>query len=281
MSNKIHSDAPEIRALCLAGFPDYKGRKFSADVFTPRTLISMWCEGSRDYFALVDMVTFKAVELPQGIGELSKLPTGTALIQNTIYRSRDLGCCAFVPAENMAPLLTTGEAPLPIDQRIVLCATRSYKSSYAGRKDNRFYEANNYTGINATAYATAKAALIVSGHLTKAGAITDKGRNAIGHGDMHALGREFRGEPSPEVTQAEDCFTGEAIPEPELPLEMTTIAEPIAPEQEPVHAVAVAPQALPTAERAAYFMRFIMPMDAAPTMPVAPSRKAALELASL
>lgn len=220
--NTIFTDAPEVRAICLAAFPDYSGRKFSVDAFHgPRRIISMWSGGSRDTYALVNILTLQTIPIGQGIGDLDELPAGAALVQHTIFNGRDLGCRVHVHPENLTPLLGTGEPSLPVLQMIVLCATRCYKPSYAGRKNNRWYEANNYTGISIEDYEAAKESLISSGHLNKAGAITNKGRNTIGDTRMESLASELRESNSRPEIPADiphaEHFTGEVnAPTPKL-----------------------------------------------------------------
>lgn len=184
----IHTDAPEVIKIALAAFPDYTGRKFSVDTFThPRRLISMWDGGSIDYFALVDIATCRTVELPQGIGELPALPLGTALVEQSIYRGKNLGCRIYVAPETLTPLLGDSPVELPWAQRVVLSATRGLKPSYNGIKNYRAHEARAATGISLADYEEAKTALIASKHLNKAGAITNAGRNAIGDVNLSSL----------------------------------------------------------------------------------------------
>lgn len=73
------------------------------------------------------------------------------------------------------------------DEQIVLVAVRSYKSSYLGIKDYRCWEARQATDISKEAYQVAKARLIEQGHLDKRGALTVKGRNAVGRRTFNEL----------------------------------------------------------------------------------------------
>lgn len=75
-------------------------------------------------------------------------------------------------------------------ESVVLAATRSLKSSYAGIKNYRFYEAHERTGITETEWDSAKAVCIQKGLLNRAGAITDDGRNAIEWTRLESLKRE-------------------------------------------------------------------------------------------
>ena len=83
------------------------------------------------------------------------------------------------PLINIVKSLTE-EIPLTNDEMIVLIATRSLKSSYAGIPDYRFREANRQRGITLEQWNVAVAALQQKGLLNKAKAITIKGKNIVG-----------------------------------------------------------------------------------------------------
>lgn len=254
MNTTIYSDAPEVRALCLAAFPDYKGRKFSVSQFHPgMSITSMWGGGSKNSYALVDIISCKVVPLPEGFGKLDALADGIALVEYCIFAGKHLGCRAYVRPENLTPLLGDATSSLPTSQRVVLIATRNYKSSCGGRKNIRLHNAVEYTGITAAEYDAAKAALVESGHLTKAGAITDKGRNAVGDASFPG---DLRAELDLERQGAEH-FTHEVNLE--LPL---ADEPPVAIVEPPAPVVMIAPPVL--------FTR-----------PILSARTAALQLASL
>ena len=70
--------------------------------------------------------------------------------------------------------------PFTADERTVLIATKSLKSSYGGVSNFRFHEANRSTGITLDRYNTAKSTLIGKKLLNAAGAVTIEGRNLAG-----------------------------------------------------------------------------------------------------
>lgn len=73
------------------------------------------------------------------------------------------------------------------DERIVLAATRSFKASYGGIKNLRMHEAMRETDITAERWDAAKVSLIQQKMLNRAGALTPKGRAAIGDTNLHKL----------------------------------------------------------------------------------------------
>ena len=95
---------------------------------------------------------------------------------------------------SLAPLcqLLEGETELTREQRIVLIATRSYKSSYAGVGNYRYIEAARETGISLADWERSKAECQQMGYLDKRGAITVDGRNVVGQTQLYEL-RHGRG----------------------------------------------------------------------------------------
>ncbi len=183
--NTIHTDCPEVRALVARAFPDYKGRRFTVEVFQgPMALHSYWSGGSRDYFAFVSMAGLGRLGVPENgtpwnppLGDLVELPPNVALIRRTMgsYESVTI----YVRPENLNSFSLPAPAELSRDERIVLIATRSLKNTYGGRTNIRFTEANEYTGITEAAWKEAQKACQAKGYLNHAFAITDKGRNAV------------------------------------------------------------------------------------------------------
>jgi len=88
------------------------------------------------------------------------------------------GITIYANKEDIVPLLPEPQE-LTEDEITVLLYTRSLKSSYAGIKNYRFYEAHNRTGITSEQWEKAKENCIRKRLLRKNGSITPKGRNAI------------------------------------------------------------------------------------------------------
>jgi hypothetical protein len=93
----------------------------------------------------------------------------------------------FVPSGTLARYLPAVSEELTDDESIVLCATACLKASYGGVSNLRYREAHRITSITEERWDTAKAALIDRKLLNRAGAITSKGRNAIGDKRLDAF----------------------------------------------------------------------------------------------
>ena len=177
-----------IKAIALKVFPEYSGRKFAVRVSdAPINCASYWEGGSRDYFRFYSLADGRvSTEVPsqsafdrpvQGIDAVV-MPEGFICVRHSIFCGKDSGITLIVRPENAAKYL-----PAPIElsreEQIVLIATCSFKSSYAGQSNYRFHEAHGDTGITSQDWESAKASLITRGMLNKAGAITNDGRNAL------------------------------------------------------------------------------------------------------
>jgi hypothetical protein len=193
----MHTNSPEVREIGLAAFPSYKGRSFQVRQFSgTMRLDSCWSEGSRDYYEFINLATKQTYSVPENgtpwsnggkILECSELPMNVVLVRYHKGRCDDV--TIFVREENMAKLLPAPGPELTRNEIIVLVATRSLKSSYAGMKNYRFKEANGLTKINLPEWEEAKASCIAKRLLNTAGAITDAGRNAVPfetYSDLHS-----------------------------------------------------------------------------------------------
>lgn len=176
-------NAPEIVALALRAFPEYNGKKFHLSVFTPMILASGWEGGSRDTYRFVPLFGSAMMQVPdngahplQNGGETCKLdvlPEGVALVRHCIFCGKDLGLVVYLSEANMTRLLPD-KVSLTEAERCVLTITASFKSFCRDEYRRRMQVPDDV-------YLAAKSALIQRGLLTKQGAITPDGRNAI-HG---------------------------------------------------------------------------------------------------
>ena len=199
-----YTSAPEVQEIAKAAFPDYNGKKFGVAAFEgPMNLASNWSEGSRTFYAVINLATKRAAEVPQSgtmfdkeTYRMTTLPPNMAVVAHSIFSGKDHGITIYVNPESLTKML-----PAPDEvtwaEKVVLSATRSLKSSYAGIKDYRFREALQDTGITRVEWDGAKASLIQKGMLNNAGAITDKGKNAIGWTNLHSLKRPVEEKPAP------------------------------------------------------------------------------------
>ncbi len=195
MTIYIEADAT-IRNIVSATFPNYRGRKFRLNVSdSPLNVRSSWDGGSRSYYRFVNLATLQtssevpaqsAFDQPIVGADAVVLPDGFACVEHSIFCGNDAGITIHIRPENGARFL-----PAPVEltreQRIVLVATRSLKSSYQGISNYRFVEANRDTGISREQWETAKAELITRELLDSRGALTVAGRNAAGRDSLYSF----------------------------------------------------------------------------------------------
>lgn len=184
----IHLSATDAVAkqIGVVAFPSYCGRKFKAVIVKVGhtfNLTSGWDGGSKDFYAIVRLIDMKAVELSDTkvvgnnfntIGQDFQLPEGFVLVEQSFFCGKDTGLTIYVTEANATKLI-----PAPIElskeEKAVLVATRSFKSSYAGIKNYRQQE----SGLSLSVWEAASETLKAKGLLAKNGAITPEGRNAI------------------------------------------------------------------------------------------------------
>lgn len=174
--------------IVSVAFPSYRGRKVKLHVTDTIDVRSSWAGGSRDYFVFVRLDNYGVFRVPQQSAfdvkiqgaDAAGIPNGAVCVEHTIFCGKDHGITIHANKDTLAPLLPPPTDTLPWEQLVVLYATSSLKSSYGGVKNVREHEAVRSTSITSSQYREAKLALIVTGHLNKAGAITAKGRNVCG-----------------------------------------------------------------------------------------------------
>lgn len=183
----INKPDETVRKIAGATFPSYKGKKFRISTDVPSKLESYWSEGSRDYFSFYELSTGKTFDVESNHPlfeagnprDLKILPPGLVVVKHAICCGKDAGITIYANAGDLTPLLPS-KTELTEHERTVLSYTKSYKSSYAGVSNYRFYEAHRNTGIKLEDWEKAKASLIDRKLLNKAGAITPDGRNSLG-----------------------------------------------------------------------------------------------------
>lgn len=201
MTHYLQHDDPIARQIAAKCFPSYSGKMFAVSVVeSGMRTDSCWQGGSRNYWAVLQLSTMTVGYIPEngsGFGRYKQaidtpLPAPDfALVRHSIFCGKDTGIHIYLHADNGALML-----PKPVEiswaEKVVLVATRSLKSSYAGISNYRFVEAKKDTGITAEEWETAKAALILRGLLDKRGAITVDGRNSAGdcYLNLSSLARE-------------------------------------------------------------------------------------------
>jgi hypothetical protein len=178
-------DDPYIRQIVSRAAPAYKGQRITLEETTrPVNVTSMWDGGYKNYFTFINLDTLQTKEVPETNPFAGPppapmaVPKGFALVEHSYMGTRQ-GVTIHINPENMAKLLPAPAAELTWAEKVVLVATRSYKSSYAGDNQIRFHEAQREAGITANEWNEAKATLISKQLLNAAGAITNAGRNAL------------------------------------------------------------------------------------------------------
>jgi len=188
---------PTVAGLLARTFPGFSYREVKVSIHDAggMGLQSCWDGGRRDthrVIRLADMQTYQIPENGNGFTAADRafgpagfplaLPApGFAVV--TLTEGCYKGLTVHIHTENAVKMLP---APCEVSwaEKVVLTATRSLKSSYAGIKDYRYQEAHEATGITRAEWDAAKQALIGRRFLNVAGAITTEGRNAAGTWDV-------------------------------------------------------------------------------------------------
>jgi hypothetical protein len=185
----IHTNDSAVEKIGRAAYPDYKGRKFRVKVVSdPINVKSYWDGGSCSFYRFIKLADADAVfEVPaqhpmfdaqiKGADAVNLVP-GLACVKHSIFCGKDMGLDILIHPEN-APRLLPAKVDLTDDEKIVLEYTSGYKPCYAGRSNNRLYEAHRETQITEERWSSAKASLIAKGLLDKRGALTNEGRNNV------------------------------------------------------------------------------------------------------
>lgn len=179
--------------LPLLAFPEYKGKMINIlPQETGMDLRSFWDGGSRTYYKVIRLADMKMLSIPengtwfteksgandfaQNSGE--KLPCpGFAVVAYHVSGYGD-SLSIYLHPDNMSQIaLPAPQIALTENEKKVLNAAVSLKSSYAGIKDFRKHEMKRF--MSGAEYDTCKQSLIEKGLLNKRGAITIEGRNLL------------------------------------------------------------------------------------------------------
>jgi len=204
--NIYHVSKPDETMKTAARKIGYSGRTFKISSRIPSRLNSYWDGGSRDYYYFYQPATGKI--MPVGSNhpafeanqprELKRLPDDLILIEHSIFCGKDAGLTFYVNPENLSNYLPRNNGELSLEEKLVLVATRSLKSSYNGIKNLRLYEINRYYRMSGETWEQIKSRLSGKGLLNKRGAITPEGRNSIqGYWDISGVMR--KNNPSDEI----------------------------------------------------------------------------------
>lgn len=191
MNQAIYLDPKQVPSQLTSG---YSGRKFKAVVCETVTIPSdagLWDGGSREKYHVVrlaDGAALPAAEhnaAPWDNGRRDRtvnLESGVCVVKHSVFCGKDMGLTFYVHPSDATAMLPAPAADMTETEKLVLQATRSFKSSYGGR--DRYQMATDGLRYDGKPYPTraqwdeAKAELVTRGYLNKAGAITTAGRNA-------------------------------------------------------------------------------------------------------
>jgi hypothetical protein len=193
-----HNDPVALPAITLmrAAFPSYAGRRFQTRVATTVNVASSWDGGTRDFYAFVNLATGDASgPVPQQsafdrpIPGVKSVPLvdGLACVKHTIFCGEDLGLTLILSPSN-GPRFLPVSATVTETEALVLVATATLKNSYGGETDIRFTRVNRECVTTRESWAVAVSTLKARKLLTRQGAITPEGRNAVAdHPMRHRL----------------------------------------------------------------------------------------------
>jgi len=177
----LDANDPLAKKLAHASFPDYNGRKFKVRIVPEGTdidITSYWDGGSRDYFAVVNLVTMRSVPVPQN-GDPNtkrlhpiKIHENMCVVEHAIFMGKDAGLTFIISEKNAAQLLPPSSEDLSSDEKKVLFLVRSTIS-----RVRREYAAE--AGIDAKKYDELTVGLKKKGYLSPSGGITPKGKNVV------------------------------------------------------------------------------------------------------
>lgn len=126
-------------------------------------------------------------------GLLYVLKPGEMILTHYYYGNRKHAYTLYVHPNDFNTLQLPPTIELTREEKIVLCATRSCKGSYAGDKNARFTEANRVTEISFTSYKETEKKLVEKGFLKKVGqglGLTTEGRNVADKLNLYNLRSE-------------------------------------------------------------------------------------------
>ena len=193
MQKELFVERTQVAAIVAGTYPDYRGNKIRvipAETVTFQNL--NWQGGTRSQYRACDLSGGPLGSLDKwnqvhpdrnaAEGGEIRLPEGAAIVEHSLFCGKDTGLRIYIRPADMPNLL-----PAPVElgpvERLVLTATKSYKSSYGGR-DRYQMARDDAVGKLASfpsraVWDAAKASLAERGLLNKSGAITNAGRNAI------------------------------------------------------------------------------------------------------
>lgn len=196
MRKEIHLRPSDVPSHLLAG---YKGRRLKLCITEDISINShdaYWSGGSRTTWYVQRLSDGAKLPLldtthhPMRVRVEDKrmeIKPGYIIVAHSIFQGEDMGLTFHIHPLNVAPLFSVPSTNLSIEERFVLTAARTLKSSYNGRSrrdmalDHPFSLGHAFKDLRITKeeYQVAYDSLVEKGLLNKRGAITVEGRNAL------------------------------------------------------------------------------------------------------
>ena len=182
---------PKLSEILAVAFPNCKLRQYRVE---SREKVSItgtyWNSGCRNSFVAVDLESMEKIDLPHfnppnfggpqedPVIDLTTQSKQVCIVEHSQSGTHEYITFYFNPS-NITGFFKPDSNSLSKNEKIVLYATRSLKSSYAGIKEYRFKEANSATGITKLEWNDCVGDLIAKKYLRKNKSITPAGKNAI------------------------------------------------------------------------------------------------------
>ena len=187
-----------VSRIISASFPSYKGNRIHCQIGQSVQFSgTQWDEGNKNDYVIIRLSDMAIQSIPtapfmaqsQFHESEYDIPNGYVVVCHSRCKYEHI--TIFANSADITPMLSP-PVELTDDEKIVLVAIGSYVSSYGGVGNYRFVEAKRQTGITSERYETAKSELIGKKFLTKSGAMTIDGRNAIGGMSFSKMGFSFQ-----------------------------------------------------------------------------------------
>jgi hypothetical protein len=140
MQTAIHLEPSQVPTVLRGSYAGYKYKVLVCESVTIPATAGLWNSGSRDSYQGVELATGKRYpltmesEAPWGTRRdiEVQLDNGKAVVEHSIFCGKDMGLTFYIHPSNAIGLIPAKVELTPYE-RLVLVATRSLKSSYAGR----------------------------------------------------------------------------------------------------------------------------------------------------
>lgn len=187
-----HTTDKYVQQIGRAAFPNYRGKKFKVTIATGPVNVrhnNHWSGGTRTWYNFVrldNLASFGTIpsqhpyfdKVIQGADGVILIP-GLVCVKYDHFQGHDMGITIIVHPDNAPKFIPDNVSEVPRHEKIVLAATLSYKNTYGGRTNIRFFEAKRETGILSDEWEAAKQSCIDKKWLTKGGGLTNAGKNII------------------------------------------------------------------------------------------------------